>query len=215
MLGAGVARVLTTTNGAGATVVVAGALLLVIPLILPRLEKLSFATSGIELQLTRAVAEAGAPDAARILDRTELARFAESCAFVHEDLQGDTYRAARIHLLDLLVDRAGVLANREKFKAGEVRAMFANGSLALRVLALGLMLGDPTLADGATILAAIDEPRSADEQYQALRLALLRWPKLPRHDKTAIRALLKSEESLPPGTGRRELADEILALPAR
>jgi hypothetical protein len=27
--------------------------------------------------------------------------------------------------------------------------------------------------------------------------------------------LVKSDESLPPGTARRELADEILALPAR
>jgi hypothetical protein len=216
LLAAGVARVLTTTSGAGAAVVVAaGALLLVVALILPHLEKVSVGTSDLDLQLTRDVAQVEAPEAARILERTELATFAEAYAFVHEDLQGDTYRAARIHLQDLLVNRAGVLANREKFKATEVRAMFANGSLAMRVLALGLMLGDPALADGATILAAIGEPRSTNEQYQALRLALLRWPKLPRHDKTAIRALLKSDEPLPPGTGRRELADEILAQPAR
>jgi hypothetical protein len=214
LLGAGVVRVLATASGAGlVSVVTAGALLLVIPLLLPRLERVTLSPSGLELQLARDAAEAGAPDAARILERTELARFAESYSFVHEDLRGPAYRDARIHLQDLLVERAAALARREKFKAAEVRAMFANGSLAMRVLALGLMQGDPPLADGATILASIGDPRSDNEQYQGMLLAEHCWPRLPPQERAAILALVESDPRITSSTGRRELADKILALP--
>lgn len=214
LLGLGVARVLTTASGAGlVSVVAAGALLLIIPLLLPRLERVAVGPSGLELQLVRDAAEAGAPYAARILERTDLAKFAESYAFVHDDLRGPEYRDARIHLQDLLVKRSATLARREKFKASEVRAMFANGSLAMRVLALGLMQGDPTLADGATILASIGDPRSRNEQFQGLQLADRCWQRLPRQDQAAIHALLESNPNITPGTDRRNLADEILSRP--
>jgi hypothetical protein len=81
------------------------------------------------------------PKAARILDRSDLANFAESYAFIHEELHDPRYREARVHLQDLLVERAAALARREKFDASEVRTLFKNGSPMIRVLSLGLMRG--------------------------------------------------------------------------
>lgn len=214
LLGAGVVRVVATASGAGlVSVMAAGALLMIIPFLQPRLERVAVGPSGLELQLARDAAEAGAPDAARILERTDLAKFAESYSFVHEDLGGPDYRSARIHLQDLLVDRAAALARREKFKADEVRAMFANGSLAMRVLAVGLMQGDPSLADGATILAAIGDSQSNNEQYQGMQLAIRCWPRLLPQDRVAIHAWVDSDPGIASSTGRRELADKLLALP--
>jgi hypothetical protein len=45
--------------------------------------------------------------------------------------------------------RVTALARQEKFEPAEVRTIFTNASPAARALALGLMKGDPALADGA------------------------------------------------------------------
>jgi len=74
----------------------------------------------------------------RILDRTDLGRFAEANAVVHTELEGAQYEDARAHLHGLLNQRAAALARQEKFEPAEVRTMFANGSPAPRALALGL-----------------------------------------------------------------------------
>lgn len=210
----GVVRVVAAASGAGlVTVVVVGALLLVSPFIIARVEQLSVSTSGFELRLTRDIAGLGAPKAARILDRTDLARFAESYDFIHKELEDKKYYDAKIHLQDLLVEQAAAIARKERFDASEVRTLFANASPTMRVLAIGLMKGDPTLADGPTILAAIAGPRSANEQYQGLALAKLRWPQLPESYKTAIKSVIADNPEIMAGASRRQLAEEILALP--
>jgi hypothetical protein len=214
LVAAGVARVLAVGYGAGlVAVVVAGALLMVSPFILGRIERLAVGPSGLELQLTLDVAEVGAPKAARILERTDLARLAESYGFVYEELSGDKYRDARIHLEELLVDRAAAIARREKFDAAEVRVMFAGGTLAIRVLALGLMTGDPALADGPTLLAAITDPRSANEQYHGMKLAVTCWPRLPGGYRSLIHSAIESDSRIAGSTSRKALAAQIRALP--
>src|SRR5437660_12078972 len=81
LLGAAAARAIYISSGAGiVTLLVIGALLLVSPFVIARVERLSQHPSGLELQLTRDLAELGAPGAARSLDRTDLARYAEACA---------------------------------------------------------------------------------------------------------------------------------------
>lgn len=214
LVAVGVVRVVAAASGAGlVTVVVVGALLLVSPFIIARVEQLSVSTSGFELRLTRDIAGLGAPKAARILDRTDLARFAESYDFIHKELEDKKYYDAKIHLQDLLVEQAAAIARKERFDASEVRTLFANASPTMRVLAIGLMKGDPTLADGPTILAAIAGPRSANEQYQGLALAKLRWPQLPESYKTAIKSVIADNPEIMAGASRRQLAEEILALP--
>jgi hypothetical protein len=213
LVAVGVERVVTTASGAGlVAVVVVGALLLVSPFVLTRVERLSVSTSGFELQLTRDIAGMGAPRTARILENTDLARFAESYSFTHKELEGDKYLDARVHLQDLLVERAAAISRKEKFDATEVRTLFANASPAIRVLTLGLMKGDPGLADGATVLAAIADPRSANEQYQGLELAKLCWSHLPSSYRSAIRSVIESSQDIKAGASRQSLAQEILTL---
>lgn len=214
LLVAGAVKALSESgNGGGVALVVAGALLLISPFILGRIERLSVTASGFDLQLTREISELGAPKTAQVLDRTELAKFAESYAFVHEELRDPQYRDARVHLQDLLVERAAGVSRREKMNVTEVRTLFKNGSPMLRVLTLGLMQGDPSLADGATIVSAIADSRSANEQFQGLRLALQCWHNLARSDRHAIQSAARDSPYIQPGTDRQSLADRLLTLP--
>jgi hypothetical protein len=214
LLAAAAARVIYTSSGAGiVTLLVIGAVLLVSPFVISRVERLSMSPSGFVLELSKEIAEWGAPNAARILDHTDLARYAESYSFVHKELKDDRYHSAQVHLQDLLVDRAATLARQEKFEPAEVRTLFANASPEMRVLAIGLMKGDPTLADGATILAAIADPRSANEQYQGLELAKLCWPQLSRSYRSAIQSVIADSPDIRTGSDRAQIAAELRALP--
>ena len=115
LLVVGAVKAVSASGDAGGIVlVVAGALLLVSPFIISRVERLSVTTSGLELQLSREISELGAPKTAQVLERTELAKFAESYAFIHEELREPEYRAARVHLQDLLVERAAAISRRRR-----------------------------------------------------------------------------------------------------
>src|SRR6266851_5922444 len=94
LLAAAAARVIYTSSGAGiVTLMVIGAVLLISPFVISRFERLSLNVSGLELQLTRDIAELGAPNTARILDRTDLARFAESYAVAGTELSDPSYES--------------------------------------------------------------------------------------------------------------------------
>lgn len=210
LVGVGVARVLATASGAGlVTIVVVGAVLIVSPFVLARVDR--FNTPGSAFQLTRDMAGLGAPRVAHILERTDLARLADSYSFIHKELDDERYRDATTHLQDLLVDRAAAMARKEKFEAAEVRALAANASPTMRVLAIGLMKGDSELADGGTVLAAIADPRSANERSQGLELAKLSWPHLTTSYRSAIRSVIEASPEVM--AGHKALAQEILALP--
>jgi len=215
LAGAGAYKVVVTAgSGAGVAVVIAGSVLLVSPFVLQRVEQLSVTTSGLQMRLSQDIADLGAPKAARILDRTDLAWYAQSYSFIHEELGDDAYQDARIHLQDLLVDRAAAIARRQKFDGPEVRTLFRNAAPTMRVVALGLMQGDPSLADAPAILDAIQSPRSPNEQYQGLKLAIQCWPRLTAPSRSAIRATVEASPEIKAGASRRELAEKILALPA-
>jgi hypothetical protein len=212
LLVVGATKVSVAAGGAGATVLIlAGALLIVSPFIIDRVEQFSVSGTGLQIQLTREIGALGAPKTAQILDHSDLARFAESYAFVHEELHDPGYRDARVHLQDLLVERAAALARRKKFDASEVRTLFKDGSPLIRVLMLGLMRGDPSLADSAAITSAIADSRSGNEQYNGLQLALLCWPKLLKSERHAIQAAATDNPHIYPGSNREPLAKDILS----
>jgi hypothetical protein len=214
LLGAAAARVIYTSSGAGiVTLLVIGAVLLVSPFVITRVERLSFNSAGFGLQLTRELAEAGAPNTARILEHADLGRFAEAYAVVHTELEDRRYENARSHLQDLLIQRSATLARQEKFDPAEVRTIFTNASPAARAVALGLMKGDPSLADGATILAAIADPRSPGEQYQGLELAKVCWPQLSRPYRSAIQSVIADSSDIRTGSDRAGVAAELRSLP--
>ena len=214
LLGAAAARVIYTSSGAGiVTLLVIGAILLVSPFVIARVERLSMNAAGYEQQLTREIAELGAPNAAHILDRTDLARFAEAYAVAGKELNEPRFEGAQTHLQHLLVQRAAALARQEKFEATEVRTLFANGSPEIRVLAIGLMKGDPSLADGATILAAIADSRSPSEQYQGLELAKACWSHLSRSYRSAIQSVIADGPDIRTSSDRATIAAELRSLP--
>lgn len=196
----------------GIALVVAGTILLIIPFVLDRVQHVSVGAARVDLWLTTQVSERGAPEAAAILQRTRLGSFAESYALVHDELTAPEYKAARIHLQDLLVQRAASVARQEKFEASEVQRLFVNGSVVMRVLVLGLMQGDRSLADVSTIVAAVIDGRSRNEQYQGLMLAELCWPRLTTPDRhEVLRAIQRAD--FEPGSDRWHGAQKVLSLP--
>jgi hypothetical protein len=102
LLAAAAARVIYTSSGAGiVTLLIIGAVLLVSPFVIARVERLSANAAGFDLQFTREIAELGAPNAARILGQTDLARFAESYAVAGKELDDPRFHSAKAHLQDL------------------------------------------------------------------------------------------------------------------
>jgi hypothetical protein len=195
-------------NGGLIVLLIVGAILLVCPFVLQRIQRVSVGTTQVDLWLTTQVADRGAPGAAAIMERTQLGRFAESYAFVHDELDGD-YLPARMHLQDTLVLHAASVARQEKFEAREVRRLFRDGSMVMRVLVLGLMQGDISLADSDTILSAINQGRSRNEQFQAMVLAQKYWKRMSTGEQTEIRWAIE-QANFEPGSDRQRKAAELL-----
>jgi hypothetical protein len=194
------------------TLVVAGAVLLVSPFVLDRVQRGPASTPRLDPWITTQVSERGAPQTAAILERTRLGSFAEAYALVQDELGEPEYRSARIHLQELLMDRAASAARQEILDAREVRRLFANGSVIVRVLVLGLMQGDRSLADVPTMAAALLDSRSKNEQFQGLQLARQCWPTLSLTDRQDVRAAVELA-TLEPGSDRWHLAQDVLRLP--
>ena len=191
--------------------VLAGGFLVVGPIILPRLTRLSVGADGFTFDLSEQVASLDAPDTARRIDRWGggLAEATAAYASAHTLLTGDDMRAARIRVQDHFVDTAAASALVQQYDAAEVRRLFRDGPPVVRVLVLGLMLGDPSLADAATIESAITESRTANEQYHGLRLAEQVGRRLPPEDRRRLRQAIEREPILD-GHARTQLRAEVL-----
>jgi hypothetical protein len=217
LLGAGAVKAVTSDGQSGIVImVIAGAVLIVSPFVVDRLESVSAGTASVEVRFTRQVTDLGAPKAAKALQGTAVAGLVESYAFIHTELPDGRFQDAKSYLQDRLVERAAVVAQTEKLQAREVRTLLAEGPAVIRVLAIGLMLGDASLADGPSIASAIGDFRSRNEQYHALRLAQRCWPRLSRQDRQTIRDTVHTaidNGSIPADSDRRQLADDVLALP--
>ena len=83
----------------------------------------------------------------------------------------------------------------------------------MRVLVLGLMQGDCSLADGPTVLAAVADPLTKNEQYQGLQLARLCWRRLTRPERAALKYVIRTDPDIREGSGRHRVAEVILVLP--
>jgi hypothetical protein len=213
VLAVGAVRAVQTASSAGiVALLIVGAVLLLSPFLIDRIVGFSVTSTSFEIRLTREISDLGAPDTAKILQRTDLAGFAESYAYIREALTDTQFHDVQIYLQDLLVLRSAGIARREKFKADEVQRLFRDGSPIMRVLALGLMKGDRSLADSSTIISAIGDSRSKNEQYHGLKLAEQCWYSLPKTEKQAIHLAI-SNSGIQPGSDRRPLADTVLAMP--
>ena len=209
--GAGGWKVVTSDTGtAGAVLVIVGALLLVAPFVVDRVERVSVGGTGLELALSRNIAEQGAPKTAAIIDRSDLARLTEAYGVIREVLPDPDYRQARIHIQNILIRRAAKISEREKFDAGEIRALFANGAPVVRVMVLGLMRGDPSLADAGSLAEAIARPATQTEMNEALKLADRIWERFSAHERAMIQSAATGV-SVPAASSRHALVQKILA----
>jgi hypothetical protein len=188
-LGAGVWKAVTSQTGtAGGVLVVAGALLIIAPFVIDRLERVAVGGAGFEIGLSRDVAEQGAPKAAAIIDRSDFAQLIEAYGVLREVLPDPAYTNARSYVQDVLLQRAATIAQREKFDASEIRALLANGTPIMRVMVLGLMGGDPSLADAPSLAEAIAKPATRTEQFAALQLADRLWERFTEPEQAMIRS---------------------------
>ncbi|MFI9643744.1 hypothetical protein ACIG87_27430 [Micromonospora sp. NPDC051925] len=208
LLGVGSWEIVQGRDGSGVVAIIAaGALLFVSPLVVDRLSEVAIGLDGVSLGLAADLAQI-APQAAQILGDSRLMSLADSYAIVREEFRGEENRAVRVVLQDLLVERAASLATYRKFDPSEVRRLFAEGAPVVRVLALGLMRGDPSLADAETIRAAITASRSGNEQFQGLLLAEAGWNRLSSADRSTLLAAL-DETQIKAGSDRSAIADRI------
>jgi hypothetical protein len=188
---------------------VVGSLLLVAPLVLDRLESLRVSGTGLELNLSREIADLGAPKTAERLETAGLTGYLQSYEFIRDELADQPYQEARIKLQDALVDRAASIARTQKLEAKEVRRIFAEGQPLLRVLALGLMEGDPSLADASIILDAVSASRTANEQYHGLKLAELCWQGLSNSQQAAILAAARADSRIAADSDRQAILEML------
>jgi hypothetical protein len=188
-----------------------GATLLVIPLVYHRLESVKVSATTVELTLSKAIAEAGAPKTAALLERSGLTGMVESYEFVRRELADPTFLNARIRLQDALVDQAAALSRTQKLDHKEVQRIFHDGSPLLRVLVLGLMEGDTSLADTAEIISAISDSRTANEQYHGLKLAELVWRNLSAGDRSIILAAADADPRITQDPDRKTVVDRLRA----
>jgi hypothetical protein len=211
-LGLGAWTVSFADGGPGITaLLLVGAVLLVCSFVLPRLIAITVSADGFEFRLAEQLAEEGAETTARAIDHTELAALADAYGTIRSMMPGQHHEKARVPIQDMLVDQAAALAETESFDATELRELFPRTTPVVRVLILGLMKGNTTLADYSVLAKAIHENETNNEQYHALLLAEKCWERLAPGERTAIQAAVRERDV---GSGaRREVADRILMLP--
>jgi hypothetical protein len=186
-----------------------GAALLVIPLLYERIESLKISATAVELTLSKAIVELGAPKAAQLLERSGLTGMVESYEFIRRELADPSFLGARIRLQDALVDQAASLSRTQRLDPKEVQRIFREGPPLLRVLTLGLMEGDPSLADPSVVVSAIATSRTANEQYHGLVLAKLLWRTLSTGERAAVLAAADSDPRIAQDTHRSALVEEL------
>ena len=192
----------------------AGGILAVGPILFERLTRVSVGPAGLRFDLSLEIESLGARDTAVRIDRWGggLAEAAQAYASAHTVLAGEDVRDARIRLQDHFVDEAAASALVQQYDAAEIRRLFHEGPPVVRVLVLGLMLGDPSLADVETIVSAVTDSRTANEQYQGLRLAERVGRRLPADDRRRLRQAIESEPIPAGGHARTQLRASVLVM---
>jgi hypothetical protein len=191
------------------TVLAAGLLLLVMPSIVDWIGSLKL--GPFEVHLVREIA-ATARGTANTLRRMGMGRELDAYATVYTELRGPDLKAMRGAILDRIVQQVSNASAVQKFDKGEVKDLFMRGSPIVRVLALGLMEGDPSLIDSAVLLEAINKSLTGNEQYHALKVIRDGWGQLSQAQRTELLAAINANPQIEKGPARREVAREIQGL---
>ncbi len=223
--GTGVAAVFVTDNGTGAgALLVIGGIALVLAILAPRIDSLEF--GGARLRLRAAAAakyalaerseRAGDLDAA---DRLRVEAEALMAAAGPIAAEYGQVRARmpggreRTHEMERVIEQARQLAATQPFEPAELARWLRRGDDNERITALAMMQARPELGDLDGVLAAIADPRSAFEQYQALVLAGQMIDGMAPADRRRLDDTVRAARGLRfrQDTGRWQLSEDILA----
>lgn len=222
--GAGVLAVFVTQNGTGAGVLVGfGGVLLVVALLGSRVE--SFEFGGATLRLRAAAAEKfaqaedsdlrGDTDAADRLraQARALLEAAGPIASEYRTVRGSMRAGARrTEAMEEVLARARRLAAERVFEPADLQRWLRQGTEEERITALAMMQARPDLRDFDAALAAVEHPRSAFEQYQAMRLVADMIDGLDAAQRGRLVAVVRAvrRPRLYRDSGRWRLSEEIL-----
>jgi hypothetical protein len=222
-LAAGGVAVYVTDNGTGsAALVAAGVALGALALFGDRIASVGVAGTQISLvqASTQLQAEADEADAAGnhvAADRlraqaAQLLALARPAAERYELLRDQPSGRERTAGMTALVQEARSAARSDQWDSESVRQLFQTSRDGMRLYALGLMEGDPSLIDLLSVIDAIDASRSAFEQYHALLVArsATRSALDPQTAGMLRDALTRALEGRRTGEDRRQLAREAL-----
>ncbi len=228
LLAVGVVAVFVSDNGAGtAALVAAGSALVALGAFGDRVE--SIEGGGVALRLQReaestlqaaeAADEQGLHDAASELRQRagRLVEAARALASRYESVRAEQASSwQRTAELQRLVDQARGMA-RVATSSADVAELFGTGTDGNRVSAIGIMQADAGLADTAALVEAVVRPRSAFEQFHALRAvetAAAAGPPVERAEalRSAVLAALEGGQLGAPDSDRVRLAQRVLAM---
>lgn len=225
---AGSVAVFTTDNSAGAAAMVtSGVVVMVLALLGNHMQ--AFEAGGIKLSFIReAAAQLEAAQTAEADgDATAAAQHREQAEQLLAAAEGvatkyDLVRSLEPSSWDRTSRLEGLLREAreldiETATAETVAKLFDSGIDGQRITALALVQANPSLGEGRVLRLALDDPRSAFEQYQALVATRAAWSELGSGDRQTIRRTVErllDENALGDGgSDRRRLAKALLSLP--
>jgi len=215
----GVAAVFLTANGTGTGVLITfGGILLVLAMLGDRIESLEFGGSKLKMRAAAAEKFALAADSE---DRGDAETAAQLRAEAQALLIASEYRNVRVSMpeglertraMERIMVSARELAAQGTFQPSVVIGWLRADSADQRITAIAMMQAQPALRDFDAVLAAINDPKSAFEQYQAMVLVKKMLRDLGAEQQRSLAEVLKDEKSLrfPYDRGRRRLSEEIL-----
>jgi hypothetical protein len=217
----GVAAVFVTENGTGAAALLTiGAAFVAFAALGDRIASVELGGVNLSIRDLARQTFSLARDAERRGDKDAADRLRSVGAALEE--LADEYRRLRGSMragrerttaMDAVVAQASTVSGTEDLDPEEVSEWFHQGKPEARVIALGLMQGEPRLRDFDAAIDAIEHSRSAFEQYHGLTLAELMLPGLSRgrkaHLKQAVERAMRSPR-LRKDTHRHDAASRIL-----
>ncbi|MGH2636073.1 MAG: hypothetical protein ACRDHU_08015 [Actinomycetota bacterium] len=170
--------------------------------------------AGILLvQAAKAEAE-GEPDKAEDLRAKALALQTSPLATRYEAARTLPRGVDRTADMEATIRTAKEMAPTSTLSPDEARTMFERGTDGERIVAIGLMQGNPALASFDAALGAITGSRSAFEQYHALLLVRDLLPSLDDDQRRQLATALQEQMSegghITPGSDRWTIARVIL-----
>lgn len=222
--GAGVLAVFVTENGTGAAVLLAfGGLMLVLALLGDRLESLEFGGAGLKLRAAAAERFALAEESERRGETAMADQLREEAQILMGAAKplADNYRSVRSSMspgpertraMEEVVAQARRLASEASFEPTAVLRWLREGTDGERITALALMQAKSELRHFEAVLAAVEVPRSAFEQYHAMRLLRDMITDLDPPQLRQVAEVVRSQRgaSLDSDTGRARLGEDIL-----